>query len=98
TIRQQVIINQPCISVSSTSITCATLGSATVSATGGIGPFSYTWMPSNQSGSVAYGLSPGTYTLTVFDFGNNFTYTATTQFTSFIPLTGNLAFSPSVMC
>jgi gliding motility-associated-like protein len=98
TIRQAVNINQPCISVTSTSITCATLGSATVQATGGIGPFSYTWMPTNQTSSVATGLAPGLYTLTVFDFGNNFTYTAQTLFTSLIPLTGNISHAGSVSC
>ena len=84
--------------MSSTSITCSNLGSATVQATGGIGPFSYTWMPTAQANSVATGLSPGTYTLTVFDFGNNFTYTATTVFTSLIPITGNLSNSSSLTC
>ena len=98
TIKGVVNITQPCISVSSTSITCANLGSATVTAQGGIGPYSYTWMPTAQSGSVATGLSPGTYTLTVFDFGNNFTYTASTVFTSLIPLTGNLNNSSSITC
>ena len=98
TIFLPVNINQACISVSSTSITCANLGSATVAATGGIGPFSYTWTPSAQTSSVATGLSPGTYTLTVFDFGNNFTYTATTVFTSLIPLTGNLNNSAALSC
>ena len=93
-----VNVNPPCISVTSTSITCATLGSATVTSNGGIGPFSYTWMPSNQSGSVATGLSPGIYTLTVHDFGNNFTYTTTTVFTSNVPLSGQLNNSPSVTC
>ncbi len=98
TIKQQVIINQPCITVTSTSITCASLGSATVVATGGIGPYSYTWMPGGQINPVATGLSPGTYTLTVFDFGNNFTYTAIATFNSLIPLSGNLSNSSSVTC
>ena len=98
TLKQVVNINQPCISVSSTSITCANLGSATVVATGGVGPFSYTWMPTAQASSVATGLSPGSYTLTVYDFGTNFTYTALTVFTSLIPLTGNLNNSSSVTC
>ncbi len=98
TLKQTINVNQPCISVNSTSITCSHLGSATVQATGGIGPFSYTWMPTNQTNSVATGLSPGTYTLTVFDFGNNFTYTATTTFNSLIPLTGNLSNSSSITC
>ncbi|MCU0359091.1 MAG: hypothetical protein MUF75_00005, partial [Bacteroidia bacterium] len=67
TIQQVLNITLPCISVSSTSITCANLGSATVTALGGVGPFSYTWHPSAQTSSVANGLSPGTYTITVHD-------------------------------
>jgi gliding motility-associated-like protein len=98
TIKQVVNINQPCLTVNSTSITCANLGSATVAANGGIGPFSYTWMPSGQTGPVANGLSPGIYTVTVFDLGNNFTYTASTVFTSLIPLTATVVNSPSITC
>ena len=93
-----VTITPPCISVSSTSITCSNLGTATVVSNGGIGPFSYTWMPTGQTSSVATGLTPGTYTLTVFDFGNNFSYTATTVFNSLIPLTGNLNNSSNISC
>lgn len=88
----------PCISVSSTSITCASLGSATVTSLYGTGPFSYTWMPSAQTNSVATGLTPGTYTIRVFDFANNSTYTATTVFTSLIPLTGILHNVSAVSC
>lgn len=98
TIRQVVTITQPCLTVSSTSITCASLGSATVLATGGIGPYSYTWMPTAQTSPVANGLSPGTYTVTVKDIGNNFTYTQTVTFTSLIPLTGSVTSSPSITC
>jgi gliding motility-associated-like protein len=98
TLRQAVNITQPCISVQSHSITCANLGSATVQAVGGLGPFSYTWMPTNQTSSVASNLSPGTYTITVFDFGNSYSYTAQTVFTSLVPLTGNLSNSSSITC
>jgi gliding motility-associated-like protein len=98
TIRQVVNVNQPCISVQSTSITCASLGSATVAATGGIGPFSYTWMPGNQTSSVATGLSPGIYTIAVYDAGVNFSYTATTIFTSLVPLTGSLSNTGTLSC
>src|SRR6218665_184466 len=55
TLKQLVNINLPCIAVSSQSITCSNLGQATVAAVGGLGPFSYTWMPSGQTGSVATG-------------------------------------------
>jgi gliding motility-associated-like protein len=98
TLKQVVVINDPCITVNSTSITCANLGSATVAANGGIGPFSYTWTPSGQTSSVATGLSPGNYVITVYDFGNNFTYTANTVFTSLVPLTGNINTTNSITC
>jgi len=98
TLRQIVNITQPCITVNSTSITCASLGSATVSTTGGVGPFSYTWFPTAQTNSVASGLSPGTYTIEVHDASNNSTFTATTVFTSLIPLTGSLSSTDSLTC
>src|SRR5665213_3384268 len=40
-------------------------GSASVSVSGGTGPFSYMWLPSGGSNSTATGLLPGTYTVTV---------------------------------
>lgn len=43
-------------------------GSATVSASGGTGPYSYTWMPGNLTGSMQTNLNPGTvYTITAKD-------------------------------
>ena len=98
TVRQVVNVNQPCMSVSSTSISCSTLGSATVTSIVGGGPFSYTWMPSAQTNSVATGLGPGTYTITVFDSGSNSIYTATTTFNSIIPFTGTLSCTSSLSC
>ncbi len=93
-----VVVDPPCITVNTTSVSCATLGSGTVISTGGVGPFSYTWMPSAQVGSVATGLVPGTYTLSVHDAGNNLSYTTTTILSSQIPITGNVLFTPSVSC
>jgi len=87
----------PCISVSSTSITCANLGSATVVPTFGNAPYTYTWQPTNQTGSVVTGLSPGTYTLTVLNQTSNTTFTATTTFVPLVPLAGNLAYTASLM-
>ena len=98
TLRQTVNITQSCISVSSTAISCASLGSATVEAIAGIGPFSYTWMPTAQTNSVATGLSPGTYTVRVQDAGNGFTYTQTTTFVPVIPLSGIINNADSVTC
>jgi len=98
TLRQSVTINQPCLSVNSTSITCANLGSATVTPLAGIGPYSYTWTPGSQNGSVATGLSPGNYTISVYDMGNNFTYSSTTVLLPLIPLTGTVNSTNTFTC
>jgi len=42
-------------------------GSATVNATGGTGPYIYSWAPSGGSSATASGLTAGTYTCTVTD-------------------------------
>lgn len=45
-------------------------GVATVSATGGSGPYTYTWTPGNITGATQTGLSPQTYTVSVEDANN----------------------------
>jgi len=81
------------------SITCASLGSATVTASGGgSGPYSYSWTPTAQTSSIASNLSPGVYTLSVFDAGTGCTAASTTTFTSLIPFTGTLNAMSSVPC
>lgn len=42
-------------------------GSATVTATGGVGGYTYNWMPGAITSANATGLAPGTYTVTVTD-------------------------------
>jgi gliding motility-associated-like protein len=98
TLRQTVNVSQLCISVNSHSITCANLGSATVSVINATGPFSYTWLPTSQTGSIATNLSPGTYTLIVHDAGSNITTATTTVFTPLVPLTGNLSAVTNLNC
>jgi gliding motility-associated-like protein len=98
TVIQPVIINGALINVNTASITCASLGSATVIPTGGIGPFSYTWMPTGQSSSVATGLSPGNYSITVVDNGGNCTFTSTATFVSLVPFIGVVNNSSSISC
>ena len=46
---------------------CAITGSASVTATGGTGPFSYFWSPTGGTSSTANNLSAGTYNVTVTD-------------------------------
>ena len=79
------------ISVTTTSITCASLGTATCVAVGGQGPYTYTWLPSMQTGSTATGLNPGLHSIIVKDFGFNTTYTASTYLTPLVALTGTVA-------
>ena len=42
-------------------------GSATISATGGSAPYTYSWSPTGGTGATAENLSAGTYTVTVTD-------------------------------
>ncbi|WP_162910835.1 LamG-like jellyroll fold domain-containing protein [Hymenobacter oligotrophus] len=55
-------------------------GSATVTVSGGVAPYSYSWSPSGGTGATASNLTAGTYTVTVNDAGGasitrNFTIT-----------------------
>ncbi len=57
--------------VSSTDISChgAADGSGVVSASGGTGNYTYSWLPTGGSAANASNLMPGTYTVTVTDDG-----------------------------
>ncbi|MFY9311096.1 MAG: PKD domain-containing protein [Bacteroidia bacterium] len=62
--------NGPVGTVSSTTnIDCygASNGSVAVTMTSGSAPFTYVWQPSGGTDSIATGLAPGTYTVTVTD-------------------------------
>jgi large repetitive protein len=53
-------------------------GTAFVSVSGGVIPYTYSWTPSGQTGATATGLAIGTYTVTVTDLnGCSMTTTAT---------------------
>lgn len=63
-------VGGPTLSVTSqTNVTCfgANTGTATINATGGTGPYTYTWMPGSLSGASQTSLSAGTYTINVSD-------------------------------
>ncbi len=67
----EIIIGTAPVTATSTSnsVSCfgANDGSATVSATGGNGIYTYSWAPSGGTSATATGLSAGTYTCTVTD-------------------------------
>ena len=88
----------PTLSFNTFSITCGSLGSATVMASGGTGPFNYTWTPTGQTNSVATGLFPGTYTLTFLDSGTGCVFSPTTTFFPLVPLTGTVSSTNSLLC
>jgi gliding motility-associated-like protein len=81
-----------------TNLVCngANNGSATVSANGGQGPYTYSWAPSGGNSATATGLAAGTYTVTVTD-ANNCTSTQTVTITQPAALTLALA-STNISC
>lgn len=98
TIYQSVNVNLPCVTVASSSISCASLGSATVSVAGGVGPYTYSWMPSGQTTSVVNGLSPGSYTIQLYDLGNSYSFSTVTVFSPPLALSGNFQSTGSISC
>ncbi|MBI3510305.1 MAG: gliding motility-associated C-terminal domain-containing protein [Bacteroidetes bacterium] len=71
TTTQTVAINQPAAITSSTSTIPATCGnpdgSATVTANGGTGAYTYSWAPSGGTAATASNIPAGNYTVTITD-------------------------------
>ncbi len=99
TLRQAVMVSgSTSLIVNTASITCASLGSGTVSLSSGSGSYSYSWTPTNQTTSIATGLIPGNYTIAVKDNSINCSITNTLYFAPLIPLTADVVHSPSLNC
>ena len=80
------IVTQPNAPVTANTTTTQALcalsnGTATVNASGGTSPYTYSWAPSGGTGMIAAALGVGTYTVTVTDF-NNCTVTSAANITS----------------
>ena len=71
------------LTVTKTNLTCGALcdGTASVTATGGTGSFTYAWVPSGPTGTSATGLCTGNYTVNVID-ALNCTRSVTFQITA----------------
>ena len=98
TLIQPVTIPGPTLNITTHTITCANLGSATVTANGGAGPYTYTWLPSAQISSVAINLVPGNHSVTLSDIGSGCTYTYNLTLPPLTPFIGTLSASSSLMC
>ncbi len=72
-------------------------GSATVSATGGAGAYTYLWAPSGGTAATATGLAAGTYTVTVTD-SNGCTATQSFSITEPTALVTNADAQTNVSC
>ncbi|WP_431241760.1 T9SS type A sorting domain-containing protein [Flavobacterium sp. P21] len=85
--------------VSQTNIACngSNTGSATVGVSGGKPGYSYSWVPSGGNSATAFGLSAGTYTVTVTDANS---CTATQSFTITEPnaLTATAVSQTNIAC
>lgn len=79
-------------------VTCTSLGSATLIPLGGTPPYTYTWNPSAQSGSVATSLTQGIYSVTAIDNSGGCIFTATTSFINPPPFTGTVSATNSLSC
>ncbi|MBX3162904.1 MAG: gliding motility-associated C-terminal domain-containing protein [Bacteroidetes bacterium] len=95
---QVFVFPLPTFTFNTYTITCANLGSATVTPSGGYGAYNYTWQPTNQNGAVAVGLNPNTYTVTAYDIGTGCYKDSIVTFSSLIPLTGNLHNQNTLKC
>ncbi|WP_255038018.1 SprB repeat-containing protein, partial [Lacihabitans soyangensis] len=72
-------------------------GSATVTASNGTAPYSYSWAPSGGTAATATGLVAGIYTITVTD-ANACQQTATVNITQPTALVASISAQTNVLC
>ena len=106
TTTQAVIITQPATAISAslfaqTDVLCRgnTTGSATASASGGVGPYSYSWntVPV-QNAATASGLAAGSYTCSVADVNGCSTTVNVTITQPAASLSASISASTNVLC
>lgn len=79
------------LTLTATSTACSPTGSASVVASGGTAPFTYTWSGTAQTTSLVTGLAAGIYTVRVADAGNCASGTSTVAVTRASTITANSA-------
>ena len=87
TIRQtiNIVSLSPTITVATSSINCLGISNATAFVNGGSSNYSYVWLPSAQTGSIANGLLAGNYSISVIDNFYNCTHVYTTTINASVP-------------
>ncbi|MGQ0829224.1 MAG: DUF7619 domain-containing protein [Bacteroidota bacterium] len=86
---------------SQTDVACTgnSTGSVTVTVSGGVGPFDYSWSPGGQTTASITGLTAGTYTVTVTDNADMSTASASVTITQPATiLTASASANPSTIC
>jgi uncharacterized repeat protein (TIGR03803 family) len=102
-ITKTVTITQPALlsltPASQTTLTCNAnnTGAATMSAAGGVTPYSYSWAPSGGTSATASNLAAGTYTCTVTD-ANGCTKTQTVTLTQPTAITSSISSQANISC
>ncbi|MFW0739220.1 T9SS type A sorting domain-containing protein [Flavobacterium sp. T12S277] len=102
TITQSFNIIQPTAitgTIAATNVSCngANNGSATVTATGGTGAYTYSWSPTGGTAATATGLAPGNYTVTITD-ANSCTTTVNTVISEPAVLAASIATQTNISC
>jgi hypothetical protein len=84
---------------SQTNVSCngGNNGSATISASGGTSPYTYSWSPSGGTAATANNLTAGTYTCTIKDI-NNCTGTVSVTITQPSVLSASISSHTNVLC
>ena len=93
-----VNLQVPSTNVLTSTVSCGALGSATVQTANMPTSVTYNWLPTTQTGSVATGLFPGTYTCIVGYNNNQCQSSSVVNMISLAPLTATVQNSPSVQC
>jgi gliding motility-associated-like protein len=95
-----ITINIPVsnLAMTTSSINCNGLGTATATPINIPGPYTFSWTPTGQTSSVATNLFPGNYTVQLGYNSGNCVHTATAYFASLVPYFGGVVNTPSVSC
>ena len=97
TITEPSALNLAISSITNVSCYAGSNGAASVSATGGTGAYTYSWLPNVSSYNSASGLKAGSYVVTVTD-ANNCTASATIIISQPTALTGTIVSHTNISC